>query len=176
MKLKDALICLKCHEVYRPKGATYSTTACLKCDAPNLYQSSLPTFIDLGRMQWFREYLEGKERSAAAASVVNIIEKIEEESEMEGKYCMVRTESAGVFAGTLVSRDGKEVLLKDARRMWYWAGAASLSQLAMEGTTAPKKCKFPREVDEVLLTEAIEIIPITDRARQSIAEVPVWES
>jgi len=89
-------------------------------------------------------------------------------------YVMVRTYSAGVFAGELVRRDGQEVELKNARRIWYWSGAASLSQLAMEGTTDPGNCKFPCEVDSVILTQAIEITHITDKARQSIAGVPVW--
>ncbi len=94
---------------------------------------------------------------------------------MVGKYCMVRTYSAGVFAGTIKERKGKEVLLTDARRIWYWEGAASLSQLATDGTSTPHKCKFPTAVDEVLLTEAIEIIPITDIAAKSISEVPIWK-
>ena len=94
---------------------------------------------------------------------------------MIGRYCMVRTYSAGVFAGTIKSRDGKEAVLNDARRIWYWDGAASLSQLATEGTSKPENCKFPTPVEEVVLTEVIEIIPITDRAAKSIAEVPVWE-
>ena len=93
-----------------------------------------------------------------------------------GKYVMVRTYSAGVFAGHLVSRKGKEVKLKNARRIWYWKGAASLSQLAMEGTSAPTECKFPCPVSEVELTEAIEIIPITSQAEKIIKEVPVWKA
>lgn len=93
---------------------------------------------------------------------------------MIGKYCMVRTRSAGVFAGTVAERDGAEVLLKNARRIWFWAGAASLSQLATDGTSKPKECKFPVPVAEVLLPEVIEIIPITDAAKASIAGVPVW--
>lgn len=88
---------------------------------------------------------------------------------------MVRTYSAGVFLGTLASRDGKEVVLKDARRMWYWDGAASLSQLATVGTSKPKGCKFPAPVAEILLTEAIEIIPATEAAIASIAAVPEWK-
>lgn len=87
---------------------------------------------------------------------------------------MVRTYSAGVFAGELASRDGKEVTLNNARRMWRWDGAASLSQLAQEGTTKPEGCKFPCPVDSVVLTEAIEIIDMTDAAWESIAKVPVW--
>lgn len=94
---------------------------------------------------------------------------------MKGKYCMVRTYSAGVFAGTIVSRKGKEVTLKDARRIWYWDGAASLSQLATEGTKKPENCKFPCPVASVLLTEVVEIIPITLIAKKSLAAVPVWE-
>lgn len=93
---------------------------------------------------------------------------------MIGKHCIVRTYSAGVFAGTLEERDGKEARLSNARRIWYWDGAASLSQLAMSGTSKPEKCKFPEPVSEVLLTEVIEIIPTTDKARESIESVPVW--
>lgn len=91
-----------------------------------------------------------------------------------GRHCIVRTYSAGVFAGIVESRDGKEVTMSHARRLWSWSGAASLSQLAMEGVKNPDQCKFPCEVDTVLLTEAIEIIPTSERARRSIAEVPVW--
>lgn len=91
------------------------------------------------------------------------------------KYCMVRTYSAGVFAGTLAERNGKEARLTGARRIWYWDGAASLSQLASTGTSKPRNCKFPAPVSEVLLTEVIEIIPITPEAQASIASVPVWK-
>jgi hypothetical protein len=94
---------------------------------------------------------------------------------MLGKHCIVRTYSAGVFAGVLKSRDGKEVVLTDARRIWYWDGAASLSQLAIDGTSKPQTCKFPAPVAEVLLTEAIEIIPTTEKAQASIADVPEWK-
>jgi len=94
---------------------------------------------------------------------------------MVGKYCMVRTYSAGVFAGTVKSRKGKEAVLKNARRIWYWKGAASLSQLATDGTSDPGSCKFPCPVAEVLLTEVIEIIPITLVAKKSIDLVPVWK-
>jgi hypothetical protein len=92
-----------------------------------------------------------------------------------GKVCMVRTYSAGVFLGEVASKNGKEVHLKNARRMWYWDGAASLSQLAINGTSAPEKCKFPVPVPDVLLTEVIEIIPASEAAIESIKAVPVWE-
>lgn len=91
------------------------------------------------------------------------------------KYVIVRTYSAGVFAGELESRKGQEVVLLNARRIWYWAGAASLSQLAMEGTSMPKQCKFPCSVDRIELLQAIEILDVTPKAKASIAEVPVWQ-
>jgi hypothetical protein len=92
------------------------------------------------------------------------------------RYVIVRTTSAGVFAGELVKRTGKEVILKNARRLWYWKGAASLSQLAMEGVSSPNECKFPCEVEQITLTEAIEILDVTKQARKSIAGVTVWKA
>jgi hypothetical protein len=93
---------------------------------------------------------------------------------MIGKYCIVRTYSAGVFAGTLESLDGKVGKVTKARRIWYWDGASSLSELAARGTSKPDNCKFPCEVDEVLLTEIIEVIPCTDKAIKSIKGVKEW--
>lgn len=90
-------------------------------------------------------------------------------------YAIVRTYSAGVFAGYVVSKNGKEVIMKDARRLWYWKGASSLSELAMHGVTCPAECKFPCEVDSVILTEAIEILPCTKKAKKCIQSVPEWK-
>lgn len=96
--------------------------------------------------------------------------------EVDGlKYVIVRTYSAGVFAGYLKERNGKEGTLLNARRLWYWDGAASLSQLAMEGVSKPENCKFPCEVPEVELTEIIEVLSVTQEAQESIASVKVWE-
>jgi len=91
------------------------------------------------------------------------------------KYVIVRTYSAGVFAGELESRKGQEVVMRNARRLWYWDGAASLSQLAMEGTSKPQNCKFPCEVDRVELLQAIEILDVTLKAQESIKGVKVWQ-
>ncbi len=93
---------------------------------------------------------------------------------VKSPYIIVRTQSAGAFAGTLKKREGKEVTLTNARRLWYWSGGASLSQVAMEGVSRPNDCKFPCEVSQVTLTEAIEILDVTDKARENIAKVPVW--
>jgi hypothetical protein len=94
----------------------------------------------------------------------------------KGKYVIVRADRAGVFAGTLETREGAETTLTDARRLFYWKGAASLSQLAVDGTSAPKECKFPVAVPRVVLLGTIEILDVTEKARKSIEEVPVWKA
>ena len=109
------------------------------------------------------EYVRADKVSAPAASLDGM------------PYVIVRTYSAGVFAGYLKRRDGKEVEMVNARRLWYWQGAASLSQMAEEGTTDPKGCKFPQEVSSVTLTEAIEILSCTAKAQASIKAVNVWK-
>ena len=99
------------------------------------------------------------------------------DKKMKGKkvFVVVRTYSAGVFAGWLVSRKGREVKLSGARRIWYWDGAASLSQLAVDGVSKPENCKFAMPVD-VVLTEAIEILSTTEKAEKNILGVPVWRN
>lgn len=95
--------------------------------------------------------------------------------DMIGKYVIVRADGAGVFAGTLKEKDGTEVVLTDCRRIWYWEGAASISQLATEGTTNPRACKFTVTVDTICIMDVIEIIPCTDTAEKIIKDVPVWK-
>ncbi len=87
---------------------------------------------------------------------------------------IVRGTNSGVFFGTLESRKGQEVKLSNCRRLWYWDGAASISQLAVNGTTAPQNCKFTVVVPEIEILDAIEIIPCTDKAIQSIENVIIW--
>ena len=93
-----------------------------------------------------------------------------------GKYVIVRTYSAGVFAGNLESRKGQEVVLRNARRIWQWFGAATLSELAVKGTSQPSQCKFPCEVDRIELLQAIEILHVSKAAETSIKGVPVWSA
>lgn len=92
------------------------------------------------------------------------------------KYVIVRTYSAGVFAGYIESRTGQEVVLLEARRLWYWSGAASLSQLAIDGVSRPAECKFPQAVPRVLLLQAIEILYVAPKAQKCIEEVPIWSA
>jgi len=103
-------------------------------------------------------------------------DSVERAEELDGMpYQIVRTYSAGVFAGYVEKRNGQEVTIRKARRLWYWDGAASLSQLAEDGVKKPENCKFPCEVDKLLVTQAIELIDCTENARQSIQAVKVWK-
>ena len=91
---------------------------------------------------------------------------------------LVRTVAAGVFFGEIIELNYAEcrVKLKDARRIWYWAGAASLSELATTGTSKPQNCKFPIAVNEITLFNVIEIIPCTETAINSINGVKIWKA
>jgi len=91
-------------------------------------------------------------------------------------YCVVRTYSAGVFAGWYDRKHkGMSGTVFDARRIWYWEGAASLSQLANEGVKSPDKCKFAQAVREVDLKEIVEVIPCTETAKKNIEDVKEWK-
>lgn len=94
---------------------------------------------------------------------------------MIGKYVIVRGDRSGVFAGELVAQDGRQVELVNCRRLWYWDGAASISQIASEGVKKPKQCKFTVTVDRIAILDAIEIIPTTAEAEANIKAVPVWK-
>lgn len=93
----------------------------------------------------------------------------------EGKFYIVRCNRAGVFAGEIENREGQEVTLKNCRRLWYWDGACSLSELAEKGTQRPNNCKFTVKVDRLEVLEAIEIIECTEKARKSIEGVKEWK-
>lgn len=89
------------------------------------------------------------------------------------KY-IIRCDRAGVFYAEIKERRGSEADLVNARRLWYWDGAASLSQLATEGVKAPKNCKFTVTVPEMTVLGVIEIIPCTKAAVESIDGVAEW--
>lgn len=94
---------------------------------------------------------------------------------MKGKNVLVRTYSAGVHFGVLNTDPGVEIELLQSQRVWYWSGAASLSQLAMEGVKNPKECKITMPVESIFLTGVIEIIPMSETAFTNIKNVRQWK-
>ena len=97
-----------------------------------------------------------------------------------GKKVIIRASRAGVFFGTLKEKNstpaGVEVVLENSRRIWYWNGAASISQLATEGTKNPGDCKFTVVVPLHNVMQVIEIIPCSEEAIKSIESVKVWRN
>ena len=90
------------------------------------------------------------------------------------KY-IVRGDRSGVFYGDITNRDGREVTISNVRRLWYWDGAASLSQLAAEGVKKPGDCKFTMTVSSITILDAIELLPCTEEAEKSIEGVKEWK-
>jgi len=93
-----------------------------------------------------------------------------------GKVCVIRADPAGVFFGTVVEQDYDIVVLKNVRRIWYWDGAASLSQMALEGVKKPGNCKFSVTIGEETVLGVIEVIPASKDAIKSIIAVPDWKA
>ena len=103
---------------------------------------------------------------------------IEQNTEQKGPWVIVRCDRAGVFFGQIVDFDKANavVRLTECRRLWYWDGAASISELAVIGTKKPKNCKFTVRVQDMAVLGVIEVIPCTEIATKSINEVPEWKA
>jgi hypothetical protein len=87
---------------------------------------------------------------------------------MLGKFVLVRTYSAGVHVGTLKSHAGTQVELTDARRIWRWYGANTLNEISQKGVG--DSSKISEAVPTIALTEAIELIPCSDVARENLSQ------
>lgn len=92
-----------------------------------------------------------------------------------GKKVIIRGDRSGVFFGTLESKEGREVELSNCRRLWYWDGAASISQIAVDGVSRPNNCNFTVTVPTILIEDVIEVIPCSDKAIKIIEGVKVWK-
>lgn len=90
------------------------------------------------------------------------------------EYCVIRTYSAGVHIGYVKERDGKEIELINSRRIFNWRGACSLSQVAMDGVDVDNS-KIAMVVPKIILTECIEIIPTTEKAKKIIEGAEEWK-
>lgn len=83
-----------------------------------------------------------------------------------GKKCIIRTYASGVHFGELVAQSGRQVELKNARRLWRWDAAPhgiSLSEVAKYGP-AGSRSKICSVVDEMSILDGLEVIPCTDEA------------
>lgn len=98
---------------------------------------------------------------------------------MIGKKVIIRSYGAGVFFGTLAEAQQTEdkwtVELKDVRRLWRWAGACSITQLAVDGTKNPEGCNFTMTEPSVVISSVIEIHECSEQAIESIGSVKEWK-
>ena len=97
------------------------------------------------------------------------------QKELIGDYVIVRCRDAGVHAGYLVDYEGRNVTLKNSRRLWYWVCAEkqhSLSGVAAVGIT--DKSKIPDVVSTLVLSDACEIISTTDKCQKSIEGAKIY--
>lgn len=94
---------------------------------------------------------------------------------MIGKTCMFRTYSAGVHFGELADKKGQTCLVKNAQRVHYWTQACSLSQLAMEGSKNFDGCRISMPVDEIILEQVIEIIPMPESTVKAFRGAKQWK-
>ena len=92
---------------------------------------------------------------------------------MIGQFVIVRCRDAGVHCGELVISAGRAVELKEARRIHYWSGANTLNEVAIRGPA--KRSRISEPVASILLLDACEVIPCTDKAKKNLSESR-WES
>lgn len=91
-----------------------------------------------------------------------------------GKKCIVRCDRSGVFFGTIEEMEGQQARISNVRNIWWWEGAASVMQLAYEGTKKPSDCKFTVTVSEIVVTDVIQVIPCTEDAIANIEAIKPW--
>lgn len=95
------------------------------------------------------------------------------------KFYLIRADKAGVFIGKIIETDGATIRANNLRRLYYWSGALDVTQLAKEGVGNPGRCKFSVQLgddDISTIYNVIEVHSCTEKAIQTIQNVPSWKS
>ena len=92
------------------------------------------------------------------------------------RYALVRGDRSGVFCGIVVSEVGQTVELTECRHIWYWAGAANVADMALNGVARPAECKFTAPVCRLRVLDAIEVVDCTAAAEASLRAVAIWSA
>jgi hypothetical protein len=90
-------------------------------------------------------------------------------------YCIIRGDRSGVFVGYVKSRKDKEIELLDSRNIFYWDGAAGISQLAEFGTSKPENCKITVVVKRRIILDAIQIDFVTEKSKLILESIKPWQ-
>ena len=97
-----------------------------------------------------------------------------------GKICLIRSYASGVHCGEVMDEfftaAGKVVILKNSRRIHYWSGAASLSQIANDGIKNKESSRLTQELIEIEIVNVCETIPISEKALKQLAAHPIWQA
>ena len=121
-----------------------------------------------------KEFIMELETEVVMINGVEYVRKGSEAPMQVSNIVLIRTYSAGVHFGELVSRSGKEIVLKNARRLWCWKGACSLSQVAVDGVDLSGS-NISVAVPEITLTEVIEVIKVTEVAAKQLMGATAWK-
>ena len=84
-----------------------------------------------------------------------------------GKDVVLKTRGGSIFAGTVESKVGTELMLSRSRRIWFWRGAFTLSEISLTGIDKAGS-RVATEVPAVVVTDAVEILPLTPAAKERI--------
>lgn len=97
-----------------------------------------------------------------------------------GKICLVRSYASGVHFGEVIDEfftaAGKVVILKDSRRIHYWSGAASLTQIANDGIKNKDSSRLTQILPEIEVVNVCETIPISEKAIKQLESHPIWQA
>ena len=96
-------------------------------------------------------------------------------TELLNKKVIARIERAGVFHGTLDYFDSEILRLKDARRIYYWEGALSVTDMAANGLTGGK-ISAPVTKVEFLADKVVELNECSNKSSKTIETIKVWKN
>ena len=96
-------------------------------------------------------------------------------TEQKNQKFIIRTDRAGVYFGEIKKINGSTAVLQNCRMLYYWDGAATTMQLAVDGVAKPENCKFTVFVEQMTVDGVISYIPCTEKAIESISNVAIWK-
>lgn len=101
---------------------------------------------------------------------------VEKQKDYIGRYVIVRCRDAGVHAGVLADYENRNVKLKESRRLWYFKCKTghSLSGVALHGLT--DESKIAGELPDIILSDACEIIPVSEESERSIRDAKEYNT
>jgi len=91
-----------------------------------------------------------------------------------GKYVIVRSHLAGVFFGILKEKNGTELTLEKVRKFYYFSGANTVEDLANQGALNVSNCKLTVEIENIVISDYVQILPCSTKAIKQIKSIPVW--